>query len=67
MRNSKLLVALGLVVTMGFFASCKKEYTCTCKIGESVLKTQNLGKMSKKKATKECDALVVFENEVCSI
>jgi hypothetical protein len=60
----KKLFPIVMIAAMGVlsFASCKKDYKCTCKIHESVAGftfdttiTSDLGKQKKSDAQKSCD------------
>ncbi|HLS70447.1 MAG TPA: hypothetical protein VK027_02165 [Chitinophagaceae bacterium] len=67
MKAIKFLGVISAIAMASLFTSCKKDYTCTCKINDTVLKTQTLTKMSKKKATEKCKDMEVHTNEHCSI
>ena len=55
----KKITLLAAVVIAASFASCKKNYTCTCtgtSQGVSGTYTYDLGKIKKKDAKSSCDA-----------
>ena len=61
-----ILVALGLV----FFASCKKQYHCTCTFRNQVVYTEDLGLGFEKNAQDKCssyDTTVTGEVWNCKI
>ncbi len=55
----KKITLLAAVIVAASFASCKKNYTCTCSgtyNGVSGTYTYDLGKIKKKDAKSSCDA-----------
>jgi hypothetical protein len=51
-------ICIAALISTAFLTSCKKDYTCTCKDSSgTVISTNPLGKMTKKKATDDCNAL----------
>lgn len=67
----KYIIALFAIVS---FASCKKEYTCSCTspAGFSQTHVFKLSKKDKDDATKQCDALTISyqsrqDNTTCQL
>jgi hypothetical protein len=51
----KVITIAAAALILASFASCKKDYTCTCKGTNLTTITYTLGKLTKKDATDVCD------------
>lgn len=60
----KKLVVVAAVAALGMMTSCKKEYTCECKLSGFISGTvsEKYSKMKKKDAEKKCDENDASEN-----